>query len=244
MGRNGRGRTSLVWAALAAGVLVAVACASPSDDPAAPAGASTESTPPPTPAGGPDAAGDEPPPCAENRHAVVVDMDGTLTAGAAELETWQADPTYDPELRPGANDLMRTWRALGYEVVYLTERPADIVIGDTPIAGATQSWLERHEFPAGERTHLFVWDTEAYPTVDEYKVQTLINLGLEDLAVDYGYTDTRLDVIAYRTAGIAADQIFTVGEAAGEDGTVPVREPGWLAHQVTAVESLPPVCAE
>jgi phosphatidate phosphatase PAH1 len=183
-------------------------------------------------------------PCAEDRHGVVIDVDGSLTASVGELSLWVADPAYDPAVRPGAVDLMQAWRTLGYEIVYLTGRPAEMRIGTTPIADATAAWLERHRFPTGAGTQLFVWDARAVETLEQFKTQTLIDLHREGLSLDYGYTDATLDVIAYRTAGIAADHIFTIGEASGfEEGTVAVPDPSWLPHQVAVVDAQPPVCA-
>jgi phosphatidate phosphatase PAH1 len=190
------------------------------------------------------AAGDDVQPCAEDRHGVVIDMDGTLTASIDELALWVANPAYDPAVRAGAVDLMQAWRTLGYEIVYLTGRPADMRIGRTPIADATAAWLERHRFPTGEGTQLFVWDASAVERLEQFKAQTLIDLQREGLSLDYGYTDATLDVVAYRTAGIDADHIFTIGEASGfQEGTVAVPDPSWLPHQVAVVDELPPVCA-
>jgi phosphatidate phosphatase PAH1 len=182
-------------------------------------------------------------PCAEDRHGIVIDVDGTLTASTGELGLWLANPAYDPAVRPGAIDLMRAWRALGYEIVYLTGRPADLKVGNASIADATAAWLEGRRFPTGDGTYVFVWDTTAVERIEQYKTQTLIDLATDGLSIDYAYTDARLDVVAYRTAGIAADHIFTIGEAAAEAGTVAVPDPSWLPHQVAVVDPLPPVCA-
>jgi phosphatidate phosphatase PAH1 len=189
------------------------------------------------------AEGDELRPCDEDRHAVIVDMDGTLTALASELALWEANPAYDPPIRPGAVDLLQAWRALGYEIVYLTDRRADTKIGGASITDATAAWLARHGFPTGTGTHLFVWDTGVTERVEQYKTQTLIDLGGDGLSLDYGYTDASADVLAYRTAGIAADHIFTIGDASGfQKGTVAVPGLSWLPHQAGAVDPLPPVC--
>jgi phosphatidate phosphatase PAH1 len=183
-------------------------------------------------------------PCPEDRHGVVVDVDGTLTANAGELLVAVANPAYDPAVRPGAVELMQAWRALGYEIVYLTGRPAGMHVGYMSIADATAAWLESHSFPTGDGTHVFVWDDRAIERIEQYKTQTLVELTTEGLSLDYGYTGTPTDVIAYRTAGIPADHIFTVGEASDSgEGTVPVLDPGWLSHQVNVVDPLPPVCA-
>jgi hypothetical protein len=235
-----RGAWSVV-AALAAAGLLGVACGPEGGDAPVPrAGASTAST-----AEEPEDGNGQPgalPPCAEDRHGVVTDMDGTLTTSVAELAAWLEDPTYDPAVRPGAVELLRAWRARGYEIVYLTGRPADMTVGESPIADATSAWLDRHGFPTGEGTHLFVWDTGAVPKMEHFKLKTLVDLDHEGLTIDYGYTDLGLDVIAYRTAGLPAERIFTIGEAVGERGTVPVAEPGWRAHRERDVDPLPPVC--
>jgi phosphatidate phosphatase PAH1 len=182
-------------------------------------------------------------PCGEDRHGVVIDVDGTLTADGGALLVAVANPGYDPAVHPGAVELMQAWRALGYEIVYLTGRPAGVNVGSLSMADATGSWLEAHGFPTGDGTHVFVWDARAIDRIERYKTQTLVGLTTEGLSLDYGYTGTWTDVIAYRTAGIPADHIFTIGEASDpEEGTVAVSDPSWLPHQVKVVDPLPPVC--
>jgi hypothetical protein len=229
------------WLVLVAAALVAAGCGS-DDGASANSSADTTVASSTTEAGG-DTGGDEVRPCVIDRHGVVIDMDGTLTASVAELGLWVADPDYDPAVRPGSVELMQAWRARGYEIVYLTGRPTTMTIGTTPIADATAAWLQRHGFPTGEGTQLFVWDVNRVETLEEFKTQTLIDLGSDGLQIDYGYTDASLDVIAYRTSGIAADHIFTIAEAAAEAGTVAVPEPDWLPHKASVVDPLRPVCA-
>jgi hypothetical protein len=237
---NDRGWRSL-GVALTPWLLVAAACGAGGGDdgPGAAASADTTSS---TATSSTDTDANGLRPCADDRHAIVVDMDGTLTANGNELLRSIADPAYDPLVRPGAVDLLATWRSRGYEIVYLTERPASLKIGNSPMVDATGAWLRRHRFPTGDGTLLEVWDDASIPRVDQYKTEVLVGLTVEGVAVDYGYTDAAIDVLAYRTAGIAADHIFTVGDATSEPGTVAVHETGWLAHQLTVVESLPEVC--
>jgi hypothetical protein len=237
---EGRAGGGWVAALAAAALTMAAACGAGSGDASSAAGdlgqpaQTTESVA--TTGGGQD--------CAANRHGIVVDVDGTLTADAiGELARWLTDPTYDPLVRPGAVDLLNAWRSRGYEIVYLTGRPQGLKIGDVPIADATATWLESHGFPTGDGTHTYIWDNVAVPQIERYKAQALIDLASEGLSVDYAYTGSPVDVAAYRTAGIAADHIFTVGDAVDEPGTVAVRESGWLAHQVSTVDPLPKVCA-
>jgi hypothetical protein len=237
-GRAGGGLVATL--AAAAALSVAAACGAGSGDASSASGdlgQPAETTDSVTTSGGAQE-------CAANRHGIVVDVDGTLTVDAiGDLGRWLTDPTYDPLVRPGAVDLLNAWRSRGYEIVYLTGRPPSLMIGDVPIADATATWLESHGFPTGEGTHTYFWDNVAVPQIERYKAQALIDLASEGLSVDYAYTGSPVDVGAYRTAGIAPDHIFTVGDAADEPGTVAVRESGWLAHQVSTVDPLPKVCA-
>jgi len=236
-GRAGGGWVATLTAAAA--LSVAAACGAGAGDASGAAGGPGE--PPDTTE--PAATSTGPQECALDRHGIVIDIDGTLTPDAVgELARWLRDPAYDPLVRPGAVDLLNAWRARGYEIVYLTARPQSLKIGDVPIADATATWLESHGFPTGEGTHTYMWDNVAVPQVERHKAQALIDLAGGGLSVDYAYTGSPLDVDAYRTAGIAADHIFTIGDATNEPGTVVVRESGWLAHQVSTVDPLPKVC--
>jgi hypothetical protein len=180
-------------------------------------------------------------PCSEDRHAVIVDLDGAITMGTDEYDKWMEDPDHEPELRFGAAELMRAWRERGYEIVYLADGLADSTIGDTPIDEATTAWLEKHGVPSGEGTQLLFWDNENM-SLDGYKTQTLLDLGTEGVSIDYGYTDSEVDITAYRAGGLRADGIFTRDPVAGELGTTAVAEPTWLNHLVDTVDPLPPVC--
>jgi hypothetical protein len=241
--RRGRGRSGRAALALAVAIAMAACASNGGESSASPATGDRTTT---APAGGDtstSAASHGPKPCSEDRHAVVVDGDGTLTARDSELATWLANPAYDPAIRPGAVELMKAWRSRGYEIIYLTGRPASVKVGSQPIADATAAWLKRHGFPTGKGTQLFVWDTKAIAKQDQYKTQTLMDLSADGIALDYAYTNATIDVISYVTAGVHADHIFTVGAAAGQDGTVAVPGPGLQAHQLTVVEKLPDVCS-
>lgn len=180
-------------------------------------------------------------PCSQDRHAVIVDLDGTVTSDTGQYGRWMADPDYDPELRPGAPELMRAWRERGYEIVYLAGRLSSSTIGGTPIEDATLAWLEAHDVPADEGTHLRFWDNESM-AIDHYKTQTLLDLRTEGVSVEYGYTDAELDITAYRAGGLAPERIFTRDPVAGDQGTTAVVEPTWLGHLADTVDPLPPVC--
>lgn len=180
-------------------------------------------------------------PCAQDRHAVIVDVDGTVTAGTGEYDRWITEPGYELRVKPGAPELLRAWRERGYEIVYLAGRPSTSKIGGVPIEEATSAWLAEHGIPTGEGTHLRFWDVDT-TELPNYKTQELFDLTNEGVSIDYGYTDAEVDITAYRAGGLEPGDIFTRGPAMGAQGTTGVAEDSWLHHLTETVDPLPPVC--
>lgn len=180
-------------------------------------------------------------PCAEDRHAVIVDLDGTVIVGAGEYDRWVAEPDYDPQVQPGAPELLRAWRERGYEIVYLAGSLSDGATDDVPIEEAASDWLARQGMPTGDGTHLRFWDVDA-AELPNYKMQELLDLSNEGVSIDYGYTDAESDITAYRAGGLEPGNIFTRGPALGAQDTTGVTEGSWLRHVTETVDPLPPVC--
>lgn len=223
-------------AGLAAMVLVLGACGGGADGSAAAPSDDPESGPSTT-------ASSEPGSCADDRHGVVFDIDGTLTVRDDDLLRSVADPAYDPPVRPGAVEMITAYRERGYEIVYLSGRPATLQLGGAPAAEATEGWLDRHGFPIGEGTHLYLWDEAIHPELVLYKTQVLLDLASDRLAIDYGYTNDELDIEAYTIGGVPVDRIYTKDPVAGQAGTVAVPGSGWVDHIRQSVTTLQRVCS-
>jgi hypothetical protein len=181
--------------------------------------------------------------CAEDPHAVVFDV-GSLTFGTAELARWLGDPTYDMPLRPGTTDLLAAYQARGYQIVYMTALAADSVMDSTgaPVSGEITAWQARHGMPTGEGTRLVMWDTANFTDPTAFRIDVLVQLSLQGLSLDYGYTDDEHDVRAMSNGGIPDDRIFTVQGVGGTPGTVGTLEQDWASHKARVVDPLPPAC--
>ena len=136
--------------------------------------------------------------------AVVFDIDGTLT-------TTPLDPVTP---RAGAREAVLLYQDKGYEVVYVTSRPAVL----EPV---TLAWLRLHDFPEAP----LELSPELLPGEEEsarIKSETLMQYE-QDLGVDFvfGYGDSSLDFIAYGDAGIPVGGVFALrreGRADCESG--------------------------
>lgn len=244
---NRRGHTTRSAGSLAArlgraialgGLLVAttVAC-SGGDDDESPA----RTAAPATSAAKPDAA-DALPSCADEVHAVVVDV-GSMTPGLTELAKWLNDPSYDLQPRPGAVEMLVAWRQKGYLIVYLTGLASSGLVGpdQVPLPLAMGAWQQREGFPVGEGTRLLMWDQAAFADVTTFRIDAMVHLSLEGVELDYGYTDDLHDVLAYRNGGMPVEHIFTI-QGEGDPGPDGVREQDWASHKARVVDPLPPVC--
>lgn len=228
-----RRRRCVALGTLPAVALVAGACGSGGEVTSAEPGATEPSSTTEGPEG--------PLPCAEDRHAVIVDLDGTVIVGTGEYDRWITEPGYEPRLQPGAPELLRAWRERGYEIVYLAGRLPDGESRDVPIDEVASAWLAEHGIPTGDGTHLRFWDVDQ-AELPNHKTQALFDLTNEGVSIDYGYTDAEVDITAYRAGGLEPGDIFTRGPAMGSQGTTGVPEDGWLQHLTEAVDPLPPVC--
>lgn len=188
-------------------------------------------------------AGAAPAPCSEDPHAIVFDV-GSLTFGTAEIVRWLGDPTYDMPPRPGTTDLLAAYRARGYQIVYMTGLAADSVMESTgaPVSGEITAWQARHGMPTGEGTQLLMWDTANFTDPTAFRIDALVQLSLQGLSLDYGYTDDEHDVRAMSNGGIPGDRIFTIQGIGGTPGTVGTLEQDWASHKARVVDPLPPAC--
>lgn len=213
---SGRARATLFAALLAA--LGATACGG--DD------ASTASTTAPTTL----------PPCTGLRHVVAFDFFGTITGADDDLGAWLETVEDPPEARPGAAAVVSAYRALGYEILYVTTTPPSVQVGDAAIGDAIAGWLDANGFPWGDGTHLWVWDGNHTPMSglgDEMK-----RLTDEGASVDAAYTDNQDKAFAFKTS-VPSESVFTIGPEVLTSGSTPVTD---LQAHAAEVEASPPVC--
>ncbi|MCB9706912.1 MAG: hypothetical protein H6711_34020 [Myxococcales bacterium] len=184
--------------------------------------------------------------CFAERHAIVTDIDETLTTADSEFVMQLLDTTYDPLERAGASGLIGDYHARGYTVVYLTARAesqASVDAAMLPARDLTEAWLIDHAFPMDDNTRLIlapglvVGDAAA-----AYKAQALQDLEDEGFTFEYAYGNAASDAAGYATAGIAKDVTFIIGPEAGVDGTVAVDGEDWVAHRAAQIPTVADYC--
>ena len=197
----------------------------PSND-AAETAESTASTAPPMPS------------CADSRHIAVFDFFGFLSMNDQDLTDWLADPTDEPDVRPGTPEAVNGYRSLGYEIAYLTTVPVNMTIGDVPIDDAIRTWLAARGFPGGEGTTIMTWETgDAIIGI----TNQLLRFAGQDISVDAGYTDNEDKAYAIITGGVPAGKMYTIGSGAGSQGSRAIPDDDVMAH-AQKVQGLPKIC--
>lgn len=205
--------------------------------------AATAEPPETTTAGAATDAPTGPRPCREDRHMVVFDFAGMLTLQdeAAVVNDWlNGDP---PEPRPGAPELSQAYRERGYEILYLTAAPSDLMVDGLPVATAVQEWLGDNGFPTDpEGTSVLGYTGSGDVSAAILAItDELLRLASENVGLDAGYTDDEERVYPLASGGIPPERIYTIGPDAGAAGTTPLAGDDVQAH-VGTVEELPPVC--
>ena len=152
-------------------------------------------------------------------HALVTDVDGTLTTSDWELfkdVIFGASAT----MYPDANTMIQAWFQKDYRIIYLTGRPQ-------LVNRYTRTWLASHDFPLGT-LHLTEGLTQLPPTVDgEQKFKSDFLTGVQQatgVLLRAGYGNATTDVGAYEAVGLAKTDIWIIGTNAGYDGTQPVAD--------------------
>lgn len=247
---NGRGHTTRSTgpattrrlAAILAGLIVLAACSNGSSDDES---TSTENGAAPAAAETGAATTAPLPRCDDQPHAVVFDL-SSLSIGTQEIGKWIANVDYDMMVRPGAVELTNAFRTRGYRIVYLTALASNMTIGpdSVPLSSAIAGWQQRHGFPTGEGTHLLMWDQANFADANTFRIDAMVRLSLDGIALDFGYTDDENDVRAFRNAGMPVERIFTIQGSAGTPGTDGVRTDDLVAHKTLVVDPLPPICRQ
>ena len=171
------------------------------------------------------ACGDTGYPCVPEA-AVVTDIDETLTTSDSEWLAQMFDASHDPQARPDAAELMRGYDELEYTVYYITARGESIELSDGRSAReATRDWLEEHGFPISDGRLFLAYGTGALgDAAVEYKAGVIEELALAGWTVLWAYGNSDTDIEAFQQAGIPDDNIFLVGELAGEMGVVGIPD--------------------
>jgi phosphatidate phosphatase PAH1 len=184
--------------------------------------------------------------CYAELHAIVSDIDETLTTADSEFVMQLLDSTYDPLERGEASELITDYHSRGYTIVYLTARSSAQTSMDAamiPAYDLTFDWLEAHGFPVDENTQLFLAPNFVFgDEAAAYKGQTLLDLQAEGFTFDYAYGNATSDIDAYEMAGIPKDVTFIIGPEAGVDGTVAVAGEDWIAHRAEHIPTVPNYC--
>jgi hypothetical protein len=176
--------------------------------------------------------------CAEARHVVVFDFFGFVSQSDEDLPQWLADPADTPDVRPGAPETVNAYRSLGYEIAYLTTVPVNMTVGEQPIDDAIRGWLAGNGFPGGEGTSIMTWDS-GDPIIGI--TDQLLRFAGQGVSVDAGYTDNEDKAYAIITGGVSPTTMYTVGSAAGTQGSRAIPNDDVLAHALN-VQRLPRIC--
>jgi hypothetical protein len=177
--------------------------------------------------------------CADERHVVAFDVFGLVTMHDNDLGAWLADPAGAvPPARAGVVDVAKAYRAQGYEILYLTTAPEEIVVAGRPIRGEISNWLVVNGFPLADGASLWVWDGTHTPMrgiASEFE-----RLTAEGATIDAAYTDNADKAFAFKTA-VPAEGVYTVGSGSGSSGVVPIPSDDMVAH-AAEVAAGKPVC--
>jgi hypothetical protein len=181
-------------------------------------------------------------PCAEERHVVAFDFAGMLTAAQADWTNW-IQGVGEPEPRPGGVEVIEAYRARGYEILYITTSPPNVLIDDLPVPVAVEGWLQRHGYPLGEGTQVLGYTgNNPEPNAPVLSItDELLRLAGEGVHRDAGYTENADKAYAYASGGIDPARIFMLGEEAGVAGTQVIADDDLVAH-AASLQELPPVC--
>ncbi|ATB36590.1 haloacid dehalogenase [Cystobacter fuscus] len=165
------------------------------------------------------------------RKSVLFDIDGTLT-----LNDFEAVGDYlgvsTAQAYAHAVEVVNSYAALGYQIIYLTARPYWV-------AKDTREWIDYQGLLEGHVHTNPYGDGPIPPDTQQYKTDYLTYL-LEDVGLDivrvYGNATT--DIGAYAAVGLPKSETFIIGEHAGSEGTMPIRN-DYLQHLNTVVASTP-----
>lgn len=161
---------------------------------------------------------------AKDAEVIVFDLDGTLTRSDLEVAKDYLG-VGGAVSYPGAKEMVEEYSKRAYRIIFLTARPYFL-------GKITRNWLRAKGYPMG---HLYfpkdVKTSMKKEYHDDYKVAYLRDLS-DRLGVKIvrAYGNAKTDVWAYRGAGVGGEDIYTIGENAGFDGSQPIGETGYNDH--------------
>jgi phosphatidate phosphatase PAH1 len=146
----------------------------------------------------------------DGTQTIVFEIDGTLTSNEF-ASVCSGLNTCSPSLRANATATVLFWYNQGYQIVYLSARPATFY-------EKTIQYLIEKGFPPGL---LRLADSVSISESPEtYKAEYLTTLQDAGLNIEYAYGSDDNDINAYLAAGLVGRQIFVPGSSGGDDGTV------------------------
>ena len=167
----------------------------------------------------------------QGRQAIVFDVDGTLTINDFEA---YADYIGMKTARPyvDAVKVVRAYQEKGYQIVYLTARPA----WDTK---DSRQWFAKMGLPQWHyRSRLYDANSKI-PAIQTHKTNYLNYLrntvGLDIVRV---YGNALTDIAAYADSGIAKNQTYIIGTYAGVKDTQAINK-NYSEHYQTVVKDTP-----
>ena len=161
----------------------------------------------------------------QQAHAVVFDIDGTLTPRVFAVF----------DARPDAANAVNTFAGKGYAIFYLSTRTRWLSAG---IPG----WLDKHHFPKGS-VHVAQSDEDRRHPYDfkKRKLEEFIDRGW---VLEFAYGDSSTDFAAYADVGIPKERVFALlrnGAPGCEGGDWNACLYGWTQHLEFIGNSVPSV---
>lgn len=147
-------------------------------------------------------------------HAVVADIDGTLTP-----DVWLFLKS-----RPSAPAAIRKLSDKGYKILYVTSRPPILQPG-------LQRWLRSKGFPEGTLHAVNTSEEQLHP--ERFKARVLNEYKQRGWKLAYAYGDSSTDFAAYAKAGIPSDKVFALkrsGQKSCKKGQYQKCLVGWADH--------------
>ena len=157
---------------------------------------------------------DVPSPSPSQGHAVVLDIDGTLTPQDTAVH----------EARPGAAEAIQALSAKGYKIIYLSTRIPLFQAG-------LPNWLRQNGFPGGS-IHV-AQSAEERDQADRFKARVLASYRQLGWRLAYAYGDSSTDFAAYAEAGIPRERVFGLKRRDSKNcqpGIYRMCLDGWTEH--------------
>jgi len=157
---------------------------------------------------------DIPSPTQQKTHAVVFDIDGTLTPRPIEMWTARID----------AARAVNIFADKGYQIIYLSARIR-------PFQANIPNWLKEKGFPDGS-VHVTETAEDRNDPV-HFKTRVLQDFLAHGWNLAFAYGDSSTDFEAYAAVGISKERVFALrreGETSCQPGAWKACLDGWTEH--------------